>query len=184
MTAAQSKKTYDLSDVLIDEKAIASRVRELGADIARDYEGRSVILVGILKGCVPFIADLMRAIDLEGLEVDFISVSSYGRSTKSSGVVRILKDLDCDIKGKDVIIVEDIIDSGLTLSYLKEYFEGRNPNSLRICALLDKPSRRKTDIRGDYIGFEVEDKFIVGYGLDMNQRYRHLPFVTWVKEEK
>lgn len=183
MAAAQSKKGYDLSEVLIDEQAIAARVKELGIEISKDYAGKSIVLVGILRGCVPFIADLMRAIDVEDVEVDYISVSSYGRSTKSSGVVRILKDLDSDIKGKDVIIVEDIIDSGLTLSYLKEYLGGRSPKSLKICAILDKPSRRKVDIQGDYIGFEVEDKFIVGYGLDMNQRYRNLPYVTWVREE-
>lgn len=183
MTAAQSKKKYDLSDVLIDEKALAKRIAELGAQITGDYEGKSIVLVGILKGSIPFIADLMRHIRLDDLEVDYISVSSYGRSTKSSGVVRILKDLDSDIKGKDVIIVEDIIDTGLTLAYLKEYFMGRGPASLKICTLLDKPSRRKVEIRGDYVGFQVEDRFIVGYGLDVDQRYRNLPFISWIKEE-
>ena len=183
MTAAQSKRKYDLSEVLIDEATLKKRVEELGEEITRDYKGKSIVLIGILKGSIPFIADLMRNIRLDDLEVDYISVSSYGRSTKSSGVVRILKDLDSDIKGKDVIIVEDIIDTGLTLAYLKEYFMGRTPGCLKICTLLDRPSRRKVDIRGDYVGFRVEDRFIVGYGLDVEQRFRNLPFISWIKEE-
>jgi len=179
---ADSKGTiqYDLSEVLIDEKALAKRISELGEEITKDYEGKSVLLVGILKGSIPFIADLMRKIRLDDLQIDFMSVSSYGRSTKSSGVVRILKDLDSDIKGKHVIIVEDIIDTGLTLAYLKEYLQGRGPKSLSICTLLDKPSRRKVDIKGEYTGFEVEDKFIVGYGLDIDQQYRNLPYISWI----
>lgn len=173
-------KKYDFTEVLIDEQSLAQRVSELGEQISKDYNGEAVLLVGILKGSVPFLADLMRKIQIEDLQIDFISVSSYGSSTKSSGVVRILKDLDSDVKGKNIIIVEDIIDTGLTLAYLKEYLLGRSPKSLKICTLLDKPSRRKVPIKGDYVGFEVEDKFIVGYGLDIDQKYRNLPFISWI----
>ena len=168
--------TYDLSEILITKEQLDKRVAELGAKITEDYKGEDVLLIGILKGSVPFMADLMRQIDLD-VAIDFMSVSSYGGATKTSGVVRILKDLDSDIKGKNVIIVEDIIDSGLTLSYLKDYLLKRSPASLRICTLLDKPARRKVDLRGDYVGFEVEDKFIVGYGLDIDQKYRNLPYI-------
>lgn len=183
MTPNKGFRAQDVSEILIDEEAIASRVAELGAEITKDYQGKSIVLVGILKGSIPFISDLMRKIKIDDLQIDFMSVSSYGRSTKSSGVVRILKDLDSDIKGKDVIIVEDIIDTGLTLAYLKEYLQGRNPKSLKICTLLDKPSRRKVEILGDYTGFEVEDKFIVGYGLDADQKYRNLPFISWIPND-
>ena len=175
------KKNYDVSEVLFSEEQLAARVRELGAEITEDYKGESILLIGILKGSVPFMADLMRKIDLD-VEIDFMSVSSYGGATSSSGVVKILKDLDSDIKGKNVIIVEDIIDSGLTLAYLKNYLNARGPKSLRIVTLLDKPSRRKVDIRSDYVGFEVNDQFIVGYGLDADQKFRHLPYVSWIKE--
>lgn len=172
--------TYDLSEILITKEQLDKRVAELGAKITEDFKGEEVLLIGILKGSVPFMADLMRQIDLD-VSIDFMSVSSYGGATKSSGVVRILKDLDSDIKGKNIIIVEDIIDSGLTLDYLKDYLLARNPSCLRICTLLDKPARRKVDLRGDYVGFEVEDKFIVGYGLDIDQKYRNLPYISWVK---
>ena len=168
-------------EVLITREQLAQRVRELGQQITKDYEGEPVLLVGILRGSVPFMADLMREIDLD-VTIDFMSVSSYGGSTKTSGVVRIIKDLETPIEGRNVIIVEDIIDTGLTLHYLKGYLGGRNPKSLRICTILDKPSRRKIDIKGDYVGFEVDDKFIVGYGLDFNQRYRQLPYISWLKE--
>lgn len=170
------------SEVLITEEQIKARVKEIGAQITEDFKGESVLLVGILKGSVPFMADLMRTIDLD-VTIDFMCVSSYGSATKSSGVVRIGKDLDTPIEGKNVIIVEDIIDSGLTLSYLKTQLLARNPKSLKICTALDKPSRRKVEFKGDYVGFEVEDKFIVGYGLDMDQHYRNLPYVSWIKEE-
>ncbi|MBQ2217893.1 MAG: hypoxanthine phosphoribosyltransferase, partial [Firmicutes bacterium] len=136
----------------------------------------------ILKGSVPFMADLMRAITLD-VEMDFMSVSSYGSGTKTSGVVRILKDLDSDIAGKNVLIVEDIIDSGLTLAYLKEYLAKRNPKSIKIVTMLSKPARRKADIEADYTGFVVDDKFIVGYGLDIDQKYRNLPYISWIKED-
>lgn len=170
------------SEVLITEEQLKARVKEIGAQITEDFKGESVLLVGILKGSVPFMADLMRTIDLD-VTIDFMCVSSYGSATKSSGVVRIGKDLDTPIEGKNVIIVEDIIDSGLTLSYLKNQLLARNPKSLKICTALDKPSRRKVEFKGDYVGFEVEDKFIVGYGLDMDQHYRNLPYVSWIKEE-
>ncbi|NMA94004.1 MAG: hypoxanthine phosphoribosyltransferase [Clostridiales bacterium] len=177
-----AKKKYDFSEVLISQKEIENRVAELGEQISRDYEGKELLLIGILKGSVIFMADLMRAIRLD-LEMDFMSVSSYGGATSSSGVVRILKDLDEDIRGKNVLIVEDIIDTGLTLAYIKEYLEKRGPDSLRIVTLLDKPARRKVALEVDYVGFEVEDKFIVGYGLDIDQKYRNLPYVSWIRED-
>lgn len=177
-----TKKKYDFSEVLISQKEIENRVAELGEQISRDYEGKELLLIGILKGSVIFMADLMKAIRLD-LEMDFMSVSSYGGATSSSGVVRILKDLDEDIRGKNVLIVEDIIDTGLTLAYIKEYLEKRGPESLRIVTLLDKPARRKVNLAVDYVGFEVEDKFIVGYGLDINQKYRNLPYVSWIRED-
>ena len=170
-------------EILITQEELAAKVKELGRKITEDYKGQSVLLVGILKGSVPFMADLMRQIDLD-VTLEFMCVSSYGSSTKSSGVVRIIKDLDVPIEGQNVIIVEDIIDTGLTLDYLKRYLTGKNPKSLKICSILDKPSRRKVEIKGDYIGFEVEDKYIVGYGLDMDQHYRNLPYISWIKEDK
>ena len=176
-----AKKKYDFSEVLISRQQLADKVAELGAQISKDYEGESLFLIGILKGSVPFMADLMRAISLD-VEMDFMSVSSYGSGTKSSGVVRILKDLDSDIAGKNVLIVEDIIDSGLTLAYLKEYLTKRNPKSIKIVTMLSKPARRKADIEADYTGFVVDDKFIVGYGLDIDQKYRNLPYISWIKE--
>ena len=177
-----AKKKYDFSEVLISREQLADKVAELGAKISEDYKGESLFLIGILKGSVPFMADLMRAISLD-VEMDFMSVSSYGSGTKTSGVVRILKDLDSDIAGKNVLIVEDIIDSGLTLAYLKEYLAKRNPKSLKIVTMLSKPARRKADIEADYTGFTVEDKFIVGYGLDIDQKYRNLPYISWIKED-
>ena len=177
-----AKKKYDFSEVLISREQLADKVAELGAKISEDYEGESLFLIGILKGSVPFMADLMRAISLD-VEMDFMSVSSYGSGTKSSGVVRILKDLDSDIAGKNVLIVEDIIDSGLTLAYLKEYLTKRNPKSVKIVTMLSKPARRKADIEADYTGFVVDDKFIVGYGLYIDQKYRNLPYISWIKED-
>ena len=177
-----AKKKYDFSEVLISREQLADKVAELGAKISEDYKGESLFLIGILKGSVPFMADLMRAISLD-VEMDFMSVSSYGSGTKTSGVVRILKDLDSDIAGKNVLIVEDIIDSGLTLAYLKEYLAKRNPKSIKIVTMLSKPARRKADIEADYTGFVVDDKFIVGYGLDIDQKYRNLPYISWIKED-
>ena len=175
-----SEKKYNLSEILISEQQIADRVKEMGAQITKDYNGEPLFLIGILKGSVPFMADLMRRIDLD-VEMDFMSVSSYGGATKTSGVVKILKDLDADIRGRNVLIVEDIIDSGLTLAYLKEYLSGRGPKSIKIATFLDKPTGRKADIQVDYSGFTVGDQFIVGYGLDVDQKYRNLPFISWIK---
>jgi len=177
-----AEKKYDVSEVLISREALAERIAQLGAQITEDYKDKDLLMVGILKGSVPFMADLMRAVDLD-LEIDFMSVSSYGGATTTSGVVNILKDLDSDIEGKDVLIVEDIIDSGLTLSYLTRYLINRRPASIKIATMLDKPSRRKVDLKPDYCCFEVEDKFIVGVGLDIDQKYRNLPYISWVKEE-
>lgn len=175
-------KKFDFSEVLISREALANKVKELGAQISKDYEGEDLFLIGILKGSVPFMADLMREITLD-VEMDFMSVSSYGSGTTTSGVVRILKDLDSDIAGKNVLIVEDIIDSGLTLAYLKEYLAKRNPKSIKIVTMLSKPARRKADLEADYTGFVVDDKFIVGYGLDIDQKYRNLPYISWIKED-
>ena len=169
------------NEVLISKEQLQEKVKELGARITEDFKGQEVLLVGILKGSVPFMADIMREIDLD-LTIDFMSVSSYGSSTKSSGIVKIIKDLDTPIEGKNVIIIEDIIDTGLTLHYLKGYLEARQPKVLKICTMLDKPSRRKIEIEGDYVGFKVEDKYIVGYGLDFNQKCRNLPYISWLKE--
>jgi len=160
--------------VLLDAQTIRKRVRELGAEISRDYRGRNPHLIAILKGACIFFSDLIRAIDL-GLSTDFISVGSYGASTESSGEVRFLKDLDESIEGKDVLVVEDILDTGLTLHYLLQNLESRSPRSLRVVALLNKPARRKIEVSAHYVGFEVPDRFVVGYGLDYNQRYRNLP---------
>ena len=175
-------KKFDFSEVLISREDLANKVKELGAQISMDYEGEDLFLIGILKGSVPFMADLMREITLD-VEMDFMSVSSYGSGTTTSGVVRILKDLDSDIAGKNVLIVEDIIDSGLTLAYLKEYLAKRNPKSIKIVTMLSKPARRKADLEADYTGFVVDDKFIVGYGLDIDQKYRNLPYISWIKED-
>jgi len=160
--------------VLIEAAAIQARVRELGAQITDDYRGRIPHLIGILRGASIFHADLVRSIDL-GISLDFIAVGSYGASTFSSGEVRILKDLDESLEGKDVLLVEDIVDTGLTLHYLLQNLQARDPGSLRVVALLNKPSRRKIEVQLDYVGFEIPDQFVVGYGLDYNQRYRNLP---------
>ena len=177
-----ARKKYSFEEVLISKEQLAAKVAELGAQISKDYEGEELFLIGILKGSVPFMADLMRAITLD-VEMDFMSVSSYGSGTTTSGVVRILKDLDSDIAGKNVLIVEDIIDSGLTLAYLKEYLAKRNPKSIKIVTMLSKPARRKADLEADYTGFVIDDMFIVGYGLDIDQKYRNLPYISWIKED-
>ena len=166
-----------IGEVLVPPDDLARRVRELAAEISRDYAGRDLVLIGVLKGAVFFLADLMRDIDVP-CEVDFMAVASYGSATKSSGVVRILKDLDAVIEGRDVLIVEDIVDSGLTLQYLLRNLAGRNPRSLEVCALLIKPSRRKVDLETRYVGFEIPDQFAIGYGLDHDERYRNLPYVA------
>lgn len=170
-----------VGEVMITQEQINERAKEIGEQITRDFKGEEIVLVGILKGAVLWMGDIMKNVDLDTI-IDFMAVSSYGASTKSSGVVKIIKDLDSNIEGKNVIIVEDIVDSGTTLNYLKHYLENRNTKSVRICTLLDKPSGRKADIHVDYIGFEVEDKFIVGYGLDFNQKYRNLPYISFLKD--
>jgi hypoxanthine phosphoribosyltransferase len=173
----------DIGDVLLTEADIAAKVEELGRRIAADYAGRNLTLVSVLKGSLPFMADLMRQIALP-LRIDLMEVSSYGgTSTESSGLVRIMKDLSASIVGEDVLLVEDIIDTGLTLNYLVRYLRGKNPASLRICTLLDKPARRLVDIPVDYVGFEIPDQFVVGYGLDFGERYRNLRFVGVLRPE-
>lgn len=167
--------------IMITEEQIQQRAREIGQQIAEDYKGQQVVLVCILRGAVLWMGDIMKNTDLDMI-IDFMAASSYGASTKSSGVVKINKDLDTDVEGKHVIIVEDIVDSGITLSKLKEYLESKKAKSVRICTLLDKPAGRKTDVKVDYIGFEVEDKFIVGYGLDFDQKYRNLPYISFLKD--
>ncbi len=170
----------DIEEVLITEEALRARIADLGRTLSRDYAGRSLLLVGILKGAVVFMVDLVRTLELP-IEMDFMAISSYGNSTESSGVVRILKDLEEPIEGRDVLIVEDIIDSGLTLQYLLESLQRRNPGSLRVCALLDKQKSRAKVLAADYIGFTIPDQFVVGYGLDYAQRYRNLPYVGVLK---
>lgn len=170
-----------VGEIMITQEQISQRAREIGEQITRDYAGKDIVLVGILRGAVLWMGDIMKNVDLD-MEIDFMAVSSYGSSTKSSGVVKIIKDLDSDIEGKHIIIIEDIVDSGITLNYLKHYLENRNTKSVRICTLLDKPAGRKTDIQVDYIGFEVEDRFIVGYGLDFDQKYRNLPYISFLKD--
>jgi hypoxanthine phosphoribosyltransferase len=174
----------DIGEVLLTQAEIATKVAELGARITKDYgDGRRLTLVSVLKGSLPFMADLMRAIDLP-LRIDLMEVSSYGgTTTESSGLVRILKDLSATIEGEDVLIVEDIIDTGLTLNYLIRYLRGKNPATLRICTLLDKPARRLVEIPVDYIGFSIPDQFVVGYGLDYGEVYRNLTFVGVLKPE-
>jgi hypoxanthine phosphoribosyltransferase len=165
-----------VTEVLIDRDVLQRRIAELGEEISNDYAGRDLLLIGVLKGAVFFMADLMRKLTIP-CEIDFMAISSYGDSTDSSGVVRILKDLDINIEGRDVLIVEDIIDSGLTLSYLMRNLEAREPASLEICALLTKPERREADVPVRYIGFEIPNRFVIGYGLDFAERYRNLPYV-------
>jgi hypoxanthine phosphoribosyltransferase len=166
-----------VGEILVQPDELARRVRELGAEISRDYEGREPLLICVLKGAVFFLSDLMRSLDVS-CEVDFMAVASYGSATESSGVVRILKDLDAAIEGRDVLIVEDIVDSGLTLQYLLRNLGGRGPASLEVCALLTKPSRRRVELSPRYVGFEIPDRFVVGYGLDHAERFRNLPFVA------
>lgn len=172
----------DIKDVLYSEAVLAARVAELGAQIEADYAGKELLVVGVLKGANIFAGDLVRKINLP-IKIDFIAASSYGFSTESSGVVKIIKDLDYSIEGKHVLIVEDIIDTGLTLKYLRENFLSRKPASLQICTLLDKPERRKVEIDVKYIGYQIPDEFIVGYGIDYAEQYRNLPYVATLKPE-
>ena len=170
-----------IGEILVQPDELAHRVRELAEQISADYAGKDVLLIGVLKGAVFFLADLMRQLDVD-CEVDFMAVSSYGSSTDSSGVVRILKDLDAPIEDRHVLIVEDIVDSGLTLSYLFRMLGGRSPASLEVCALLTKPDRREVDMPIRYVGFEIPNKFAIGYGLDHAERYRNLPYVAVLNE--
>ncbi len=171
-----------IGTVLITEEQIREKAKEIGAQITQDYAGKEIILIGILRGAVPWMAEIMKRIDLD-MVIDFMAVSSYGAATKSSGVVKINKDLDVNIDGRDIIIVEDIVDSGVTLSYLEGYLQSRGAASIKLCSLLDKPEGRRVDIKADYVGFTVDDRFIVGYGLDYDQRYRNLPYITWLESE-
>ena len=174
------EKHSDIQSVLISEEALAAKVAEMGQAISRDFAGKKLIVIGVLKGSVVFMADLIRQITIP-VEMDFMAVSSYGAGVKTTGVVKILKDLDRLIEGYDVLVVEDIVDSGRTLSYLLEMLRSRGPKSLRLCTLLDKPDRRVVDVDVDYTGFQIPDKFVVGYGLDYDQRYRNLPYIGIVE---
>ena len=173
---------YELADIIFSQEEIENRAAEIGRQISKDFAGETVTLIGILRGATMWMCQLAKSIEVETI-IDFMAVSSYGAATKTSGIVKIVKDLEESIEGKNVIIVEDIVDSGKTLEYLKEYLNGMGPKSLKICALLNKESRRQVDIHADYLGFEVDDVFIVGYGLDVNQMYRNLPYVTSVNVE-
>ncbi|MBI2264073.1 MAG: hypoxanthine phosphoribosyltransferase [Armatimonadetes bacterium] len=172
----------DVAEILLTREEIRARVQDIGYQISRDFQEKDLLLVGILKGSMIFLADLLRVIQIPVL-IDFMSISSYGAATASSGVVRILKDLEEPIEGRNVVVVEDIVDTGLTLSYLMRNLQSRQPKSLRICALLDKPARRIVDVDIAYKGFSIEDRFVVGYGLDFAEHYRHLPYICVLKDE-
>ena len=174
---SQTEVEKGVAEILIDEDVLQRRIGELGEEVSADYRGRDLLLLGVLKGAVFFMSDLMRRLTIP-CEIDFMAISSYGASTDSSGVVRILKDLDINIEGRHVLVVEDIIDSGLTLSYLMRMLESREPESLEICALLTKPERREIDVDVRYTGFEIPNRFVIGYGLDFAERYRNLPYVA------
>ena len=182
MIQTNAKIYEDLKSILVTREEIAAAVDKLGKQITEDYQGKNLLLVGILKGSVVFFADLIRAIDLP-LQTEFMAVSSYGAATKTSGVVNLVKDLTADITGLDVLIVEDIVDSGMTLSYLKKYLSTRGAASIKIATLLDKPERRRVDLKADYFCFTIPDEFVVGYGLDFNEHYRNLPYVGVLKPE-
>jgi hypoxanthine phosphoribosyltransferase len=179
---SQAELERGVQEVLIEEDRLRARIAELGEEISLDYAGRDLLLIGVLKGAVFFMADLMRQLTMP-CEIDFMAISSYGAATDSSGVVRILKDLDINIEGRDVLVVEDIIDSGLTLSYLMRNLEARDPASLEICALMTKPDRREIDVPVRYVGFEIPNRFVIGYGLDYAERYRNLPYVAVLDPE-
>lgn len=172
----------DIKEEWFDEDQLHDAVKDLGRTISRDYEDKNLLLVGILKGCFVFMADLVRTINIP-CAIDFMSVSSYGSGTESSEAVKIIKDLDLPLENYDVLIVEDILDSGNTLNYVKDILSRRNPKSLKICTMFDKPSRRQVDIQADYVGYEIADEYIVGYGLDYDERYRNLPYVGVLEPE-
>jgi hypoxanthine phosphoribosyltransferase len=179
--SSQTELERGVSEILVDADTLSGRIAELGDEISADYEGRDLLLIGVLKGAVFFMADLMRHLTVP-CELDFMAISSYGAATDSSGVVRILKDLDINIRERNVLVVEDIIDSGLTLSYLVRNLSAREPASLEICALLTKPSRREIEVPVRYVGFEIPNRFVIGYGLDFAERYRNLPYVGVLNE--
>ena len=172
----------DVSEILYTEEKLAQIVKDMGKRISEDYRDKNLFMVSVLKGSLIFMADLMRAIDIP-CAIDFLSVSSYGAGTTTSGAVRILKDLDCSLEGKDILVVEDILDSGVTLSHVCAHLREMGPASLKICTLLDKPSRRQTDVKADYVGFTIPNEFVVGYGLDYDEHYRNLPYVGILKPE-
>ncbi len=182
VSATRTLPADDIAEILVDAAAIAAKNRELGARIAADYRGRDLALVSILKGSLPFLADLMRCIEIP-VSLDFMEVSSYGATTESSGVVRIVKDIANSVEGRDVLVVEDIVDTGNTLAFVLEHLRSQRPASVRLCTLLDKPARRIVPIEIDYRGFEIPDKFVVGYGLDFAERYRNLPFIGVLRPE-
>jgi len=171
-----------IKEILFSEETIHQRVKELGERITQDYAGKSPMLIGILKGCFVFLADIARCIDLD-CEIRFLTASSYGFSSVTSGTVKIGKDPDFDVEGRDVIIIEDILDSGITLTALRNYIRERSPSSLKSCCMLDKPARRKVEFKSDYVGFECPDEFVVGYGLDYAERFRNLPYIAVLKPE-
>ena len=177
-----NKMNCDISAVLFDEHKIQTRIRELGLEISNSYKDSTPVMVGILKGGFVFLADLVRSITIP-VEVDFLAISSYGNNTNSSGIVKIRKDIDIDISGRDVIIVEDIVDTGLSLEYIMDYIWQHKPASLKTCVLLDKPDAHKIDVTFEYIGFSIKNEFVVGYGLDFAERYRNLPYIGILKEE-
>ena len=170
-----------IGTVMITEEQIAEKAVEIGKRIEEEFKGQEIVMIGILRGATMWMAELMKRVNLD-MVIDFMAVSSYGSATKTSGIVKINKDLDTDIAGKPVIIVEDIVDSGVTLNYLLGYMHGRGAKDVKVCALLDKPAGRRVNIAVDYAGFEVDNRFIVGYGLDFDQRYRNLPYITWLEE--
>jgi hypoxanthine phosphoribosyltransferase len=179
---SQTELEQGVGEILIEADSLRGRIADLGDEISRDYEGRDLLLIGVLKGAVFFMSDLMRHLTVP-CEIDFMAISSYGTATDSSGVVRILKDLDINIESRHVLIVEDIIDSGLTLSYLMRNLEARRPASLEVCALMTKPERRQIAVPVRYVGFEIPNKFVIGYGLDFAERYRNLPYVGVLHED-
>jgi hypoxanthine phosphoribosyltransferase len=174
--------TGDIKQILISAEELAEKVAEMGRRISEDYQGKNLLMVSVLKGSAVFMSDLMRAITIP-VTIDFMAVSSYGSGVKTSGVVKIVKDLDIELAGYDLLIVEDILDSGMTLQYLKGVLEGRGPRSVKLATLLDKPERRQVEVKSDYLGFEIPDMFVVGYGLDFSEKYRNLPFVGVLKPE-
>jgi hypoxanthine phosphoribosyltransferase len=172
---------YEIDKILITENQLKQKVKELGAQMREDFQGKKIVFIVVLKGAFVFAGDLIRELD-DSVTVDFVAASSYGNQTETTGKVRLLKDIDVNITDKDVVLVEDIIDSGLTLSFLKEHFQLHKPKSMKICTLLDKPERRLVDLKADYVGFEIPDTFIIGYGIDYAEKYRNLPYIATMKE--